>query len=1249
MRIILATAMAAGMFCISSCFDQKELELRQGQYLNLVINMSGDSYSTRASGSVSDEGDNVGPEIQRRLNDVYVLIFDADGTKLEYAVQMSRISGEATDEQQTYTAALNVGEKSITTTMWVVANVEQNGFSQADLDEMIGLSKAEVQSKLVFNYYYTQNADGQTLTGWDVSERCLPMWGDAYVSADSSTITIVPGSSDVTVNADLYRAVAKMGFSVNMTEDSSEDTFTLKEVYIYYADTEGAAVPLTDKTTDSSSQYVSPSTTLAPQYTTPSVPTSSKKFGVGNPLKYEVNGGEGISSGDWYNHIFLCESDNTGSDTKVVLVLGGTYAPAGVAASTETSYYRVDLTSGGSDVDIVRNHSYLFNIRSVTNAGTSDPDPESATDGLVVEIEDYVDEIMNGVSSNQYTLSVNQSAFSFSSQGSDLYNLEVSTENVDWEWDNSVYYIVGENTYRVEDNDGTLTIYDEDGNDVTSSFSNAGNYYYYEVNTGDGTTNTILNWLDITAYDSNNETYGQFDVVAEPNVNAVSNARQAYLWLTAGAIRKKVLFMQNAGATANSLLITKAGSYYMSVSYRGNSVTEDEEGDDIDFGVLSTIDVNQIAQVRVIWETADGMITFANGSGALTSSDTEEMAYLKASGCVKYNVNDISLSQFGNWDGSVFDDNHGGNALIGAFDSSGNLLWSWHIWVCTDYADGVRTELWNSGYEFMDRNLGAYTNYPGSGSFGLLYQWGRKDPFIGAYREERQRDYHIVPKQYTRMYTNPATGTLFAWGDYDDSVSGDEATILDYTIENPTTLLDDGLLSSDHNVTGAHGLWGARTFDYTTYDLGQKTMWDPCPDGYRVPTLNALTIDDGANDMWNGGYGQRTARYVPIVSGDSYIGSTQSSDFVSDAPFYGFWLDYAGDAGYADTYSLNTAAAYGVNYYNTSGDPNFEKCGWIDPYSKSNPGKPDNVAWLPLAGIYNGTMDHFGRVGITSDNDLPFSSLQGNGVMWANSPTTNNSTTGGNYPGGLLMHGTEGAFTPHFRILGILGTYSYESGYVDDAGDRHASSLDTDGDGWWASNTGGHAWWVGTSEDGYWTSNRSYFPTTTSGTVDSDYSSMWYDENGRARSGRHFHNFNETDENLLPNPSYAASVRCIVDKDAISSKNNRLYTDAGMTEEVSGTQDIYRYDGSGADFDLNVVVYSVESWQVSNPGAKWLTVTPLSGNSGNETQSSEYLTVKYNTSYTGTAPTVGETAVITITFLHGSTLTLTVRYAGENQ
>lgn len=74
-----------------------------------------------------------------------------------------------------------------------------------------------------------------------------------------------------------------------------------------------------------------------------------------------------------------------------------------------------------------------------------------------------------------------------------------------------------------------------------------------------------------------------------------------------------------------------------------------------------------------------------------------------------------------------------GNALVAVRDAEGTILWSWHLWVC-DY-DPAKTLFTPDGtqWSFMDRNIGATTTEKGSfDNFGMLYQWGRKDPFPGA-------------------------------------------------------------------------------------------------------------------------------------------------------------------------------------------------------------------------------------------------------------------------------------------------------------------------------------------------------------------------------------------------------------------------------------------------------------------------------------------------------------------------------------
>ena len=90
---------------------------------------------------------------------------------------------------------------------------------------------------------------------------------------------------------------------------------------------------------------------------------------------------------------------------------------------------------------------------------------------------------------------------------------------------------------------------------------------------------------------------------------------------------------------------------------------------------------------------------------------------------------------------NIISSSKSGNAVIAAYSGehqTGNILWSWHIWV-TDYNPdtGKTCTIINTAgasYTFMDRDLGATTSTPGlSTTLGLLYQWGRKDPFPRSY------------------------------------------------------------------------------------------------------------------------------------------------------------------------------------------------------------------------------------------------------------------------------------------------------------------------------------------------------------------------------------------------------------------------------------------------------------------------------------------------------------------------------------
>ena len=162
-------------------------------------------------------------------------------------------------------------------------------------------------------------------------------------------------------------------------------------------------------------------------------------------------------------------------------------------------------------------------------------------------------------------------------------------------------------------------------------------------------------------------------------------------------------------------------------------------------------------------------------------------------------VSDVSLE-----DGKIYFTTNGtpGNALIAVKDANGTIIWSWHIWV-SDYEPDANSCTYLSGAVMMDRNLGALNNGYDPESFGFLYQWGRKDPLLGSADGSTTfaTTAPVVTKQH-KVVTNP-------W---------------EYTFANPIHRVDE--LNNDAYA------WG-RT----------KTMYDPCPLGWRVP-------DGGYDGVW---------------------------------------------------------------------------------------------------------------------------------------------------------------------------------------------------------------------------------------------------------------------------------------------------------------------------------------------------------------------------------------------------------------
>ena len=174
-----------------------------------------------------------------------------------------------------------------------------------------------------------------------------------------------------------------------------------------------------------------------------------------------------------------------------------------------------------------------------------------------------------------------------------------------------------------------------------------------------------------------------------------------------------------------------------------------------------------------------------------------------------------------------------GNALIAAYNSAGNIIWSWHLWLTREDPRTENISTYSNGLTFMNYNLGAFANSDEStdkdeilASYGLYYQWGRKDPFM------RPRHYDCADNSDEILYN--AKGRYFYITVAQTSAS---TGTMAYATAHPTVLLSspEGNRGDWLYGAGDDALWGANA---------GKTVNDPCPKGWRVPSKEAFTALD---------------------------------------------------------------------------------------------------------------------------------------------------------------------------------------------------------------------------------------------------------------------------------------------------------------------------------------------------------------------------------------------------------------------
>lgn len=205
-----------------------------------------------------------------------------------------------------------------------------------------------------------------------------------------------------------------------------------------------------------------------------------------------------------------------------------------------------------------------------------------------------------------------------------------------------------------------------------------------------------------------------------------------------------------------------------------------------------------------------------------------------------------------------------GNAVVGVHYKGDNkkFLWSWHIWVVKEYPwtpDGRE-----SAKPFMNRNLGALEFggglQDGKASLlysGLVYQFGRKDPFyLDAYvKSAANNSGWIRPEGFIMgdpAYKMKEMDVCYGWGTNTRYYTMRDLIRYPYQIamrdRNSEYILECG--GPNRFFLNGTVLWQGEAL-YTRHDQRartlleartKKTPFDPSPYGWKVPSAGVLEI-----------------------------------------------------------------------------------------------------------------------------------------------------------------------------------------------------------------------------------------------------------------------------------------------------------------------------------------------------------------------------------------------------------------------
>ncbi|MBR5835213.1 MAG: hypothetical protein IKY66_03520 [Bacteroidales bacterium] len=170
----------------------------------------------------------------------------------------------------------------------------------------------------------------------------------------------------------------------------------------------------------------------------------------------------------------------------------------------------------------------------------------------------------------------------------------------------------------------------------------------------------------------------------------------------------------------------------------------------------------------------------------------------------------------------------GANAVVAVKDGSGNIMWSWHIWVTSEDLTPVQiTNGTPKVYDFMPVNIGwKWDSSDRLKGKNPHFQWGRKDPF-----------------PCPRAYNSTSIITTYGQRTFTTENAETNATTIADAIKRPYSFFYGTEANSyKWEPDGRLDLWCAGNQSAGISDnVIVKTIYDPCPVGWKVPNARVYT------------------------------------------------------------------------------------------------------------------------------------------------------------------------------------------------------------------------------------------------------------------------------------------------------------------------------------------------------------------------------------------------------------------------